>query len=470
MRRGVNAPHRRSNAQDDLDGMPHVSMDYGFSGERDSEEKTSPVLVIRERRHNITWAMLVQRKETEFHWIAKGAAKFIDQLGHNRVTFRCDTGPAIEALTREIAQARQEGSQTVPERPPVGESQSNGIVERAVRLVGGQARTLEHRTGAKVPPDARMLCWLVEFLQRLHGRRDNTPILEFGEKPVASRDSILECSLECSIRPQRQWFSPSKERRSRHARPTSGESPSRKDGTRTEHCEYDPSHGLQMAATTHSTSKSEWRGTRRWCLASQLMENKVATTYLRRADFEQWGLSEGRPGCRHLWTDQGRQQAHSEACRRRIEGLLRINRALADAAERHATFSLLRWVLSIRHETQHHHAHRAEHPHQRRDVAINQCLPCHKPVTRLRVSDNQDCGPRRTFRHSGQGHRKLVVQLDELIVFGVATIGPCLGCSECPFRNPLYQLLRLVLWVDISQARGDLALGPSGVLPDQLFG
>ena len=54
-----------------------------------------------------------------------------------------------------------------------------------------------------------------------------------------------------------------------------------------------------------------------------LMENKVARTFLRRADFEQWGLSEGCPGCRYLKTGLGRQQAHSEACRRRIEGLLR---------------------------------------------------------------------------------------------------------------------------------------------------
>ena len=76
--------------------------------------------------------------------------------------------------------------------------QSNGIIERAVGLVPGLARTLkaalEHRIGTRVPPDARILCWLVEFpaylmnrcdigsdgktpLQRLHGRRDNTPIL-----------------------------------------------------------------------------------------------------------------------------------------------------------------------------------------------------------------------------------------------------------------------------------------------------
>ena len=48
-----------------------------------------------------------------------------DQLGHNRVTLRCDNEPAIEALAGEVPQARQEGSQTVPERPPVAESQSN---------------------------------------------------------------------------------------------------------------------------------------------------------------------------------------------------------------------------------------------------------------------------------------------------------------------------------------------------------
>ena len=90
------------------------------------------------------------------------AAKFIDELEHNRVTLRCDSEPATEALAREVAQARQERSQTVPERQPVGESPSNGIIERAVGLVAGQARTqkaaLEHRNGATVPPDAKILC------------------------------------------------------------------------------------------------------------------------------------------------------------------------------------------------------------------------------------------------------------------------------------------------------------------------
>ena len=61
----------------------------------------------------------------------------------------------------------------------------------------------------------------------------------------------------------------------------------------------------------------------------------VIAAYFRRADFDQWSLSEGCP-----------QQSHSETCGWRIEALLkgglaaadeRINRALADAVERHAT-------------------------------------------------------------------------------------------------------------------------------------
>ena len=150
----------------------------------------------------MTWAVLVPRKGTEFPRIAKRAAKFIDQLGHNRVMLRCDNEPAIEALPREIAQVRQEGSQTVPERPPVGESQSNEIIERAVGLMNRCDNGSDGKTS----------------LQRLHVRRNNTPILELGERILympskpprggkweprfveeesGSRGSAQECLLAC---------------------------------------------------------------------------------------------------------------------------------------------------------------------------------------------------------------------------------------------------------------------------------
>ena len=121
------------------------------------------------------------------------------------------------------------------------------------------------------------------------------------------------------------------------------------------------------------------------------MENKVARTYLRRADFEQWGPSEGCPGCRYLRTGQGRQQAHCEACRKRIEGLLkgdsagsarraaadeRINRALADAVERHA----------------------AEDPGVR---SIATCHPESESQQKIVLDTEQESTPRPSVSHGG---------------------------------------------------------------------
>ena len=117
-------------SKNDLEGVPRVSMDYGFFGGKESQERVTLVLVIRERRHKMTWKMLVQRKGTEFRWIAKRAAKFMAQLGFNRVTLRCDTEPTIEALASETV--RQEGSQTVPETTSGREP-----VQRNLRTHGG---------------------------------------------------------------------------------------------------------------------------------------------------------------------------------------------------------------------------------------------------------------------------------------------------------------------------------------------
>ena len=95
MGRGVISPHRGSDAQDDLEGVLHVSMDYGFLGERESEEQVTPVLVIRERRLKMTWAMLVPRKRS-----FPGSQR--EQRSYRPAwAKRCDSEPAIEALARE---------------------------------------------------------------------------------------------------------------------------------------------------------------------------------------------------------------------------------------------------------------------------------------------------------------------------------------------------------------------------------
>ena len=83
-------------------------------------------------------------------------------------------------------------------------------------------------------------------------------------------------------------------------------------------------------------------------LREVLMENKVARTYLRRADFERWSLSDGCLWCWYL----RRQQAYIEACQRRIEGLLKGDSSgsarLAAADERiHFQFHFRCFSLSL---------------------------------------------------------------------------------------------------------------------------
>ena len=103
----------------------------------------------------MTWVMLVQRRGTEFPWIAKTAAKFIDQIGttelHSDATTNQDRGVGVWDCT-----SPSRGKPDCARETTSGESQSNGIIERTVGLVGGQATklktALEHRIGWRQGP------------------------------------------------------------------------------------------------------------------------------------------------------------------------------------------------------------------------------------------------------------------------------------------------------------------------------
>ena len=125
-----------------------------------------------------------------------------------------------------------------------------------------------------------------------------------------------------------------------------------------------------------------------------LMENKVGKTYIHRADIDQWGLSEGCPGCWYQRTRQGRQPTHNEARRRIVVGLLkgdssgsarlaaadeRITRALAEAVERHATKDPgIRGIL------------------KRASVV---CHPKSEPQKKIALDTEQDSTPHPSFSH-----------------------------------------------------------------------
>ena len=179
---------------------------------------------------------------------------------------------------------------------------------------------LEHRIGVKVPPDARMLCWLVEFaaylmnrcdigsngktpLQRLHGRRDNTTILERVEKSLhvpaktSKRRKVGPTILSWSIRWNAELAIGSSgcHRARVGVQNTCGE---RQDNFFFESERRDGDRILGMRAVLWSPDASDNAfdiqvGMERPAEmvprppSEVLMENKVARTYLRRADFDQ---------------------------------------------------------------------------------------------------------------------------------------------------------------------------------------
>ena len=61
--------------------------------------------------------------------IAKRVAEWLDCLGSQTVTVKCDNEPAILALAQEIRRLRREGSITIFEHPEEGEKQSNHLAE-----------------------------------------------------------------------------------------------------------------------------------------------------------------------------------------------------------------------------------------------------------------------------------------------------------------------------------------------------
>ena len=96
---------------------------------------------------------------------------------------------------------RGEQTQTMAEHSPVGDSKSNGFIERTTQSVEGQIRTFtsatESRMGLRMIPGRALYAWMITHAansinlyevgsdgrvpyQRIRGRKLQTEMLEFG--------------------------------------------------------------------------------------------------------------------------------------------------------------------------------------------------------------------------------------------------------------------------------------------------
>ena len=205
--RGRNTAHRSSHRDLQESGDPMIVADYCYMSGSDrmiDEEKSSgPILVMREVRTGATMSMAVPAKGDGVLWVNERCARWVDDLGFQKVTFKSDQEPSIIALIAAIKRCREPGAQTIVEHSPVGESQSNGAAERAVGEVKGMIRTLrvglDRKLDAKLEANHVIFPWLIEHAgvlisrhkvwndgrtayETIKGKRASTPLCGFAER------------------------------------------------------------------------------------------------------------------------------------------------------------------------------------------------------------------------------------------------------------------------------------------------
>ena len=169
--RGKADPHT---AQDIVsDDVPRVGIDYGYlegkAGQGAEDPSASPILFSRSSKTQAVSADVLPSKGTGESWNVETLVSTIMAHGHTRLILKSDDEPAILDVKRAamaIARARH-GFDIMPESSPVGDHESNGLAEGAVRDVKAQCRTLrfavEELHGIKVSPRHPILAWLVPF-------------------------------------------------------------------------------------------------------------------------------------------------------------------------------------------------------------------------------------------------------------------------------------------------------------------
>ena len=266
---------------------------------------------------------------------------------------KSDQEPAMIALQERVKQLRcNPGERTFLENSPVAESQSHGVIEKAVQEIETQARTLmsalEARLRAKIPCDHPMASWLVEYaaallnlyregkdgktpMERLKGDKHGRPMAEFGEQilymPLGDRPAFPEPRflegtwLGIDLRTGEVLIGTRSGvvRARTIRRRLEGERWSAEEALGIKGTPWEPTPGVNPELIPTAV--------RRPPVAGEDMEVPPAAepgltarrTPLRKADFVSFGYTSGCPACVNLESEGEIRKGHAEVCRKRIE-------------------------------------------------------------------------------------------------------------------------------------------------------
>ena len=124
-----------------MDRTPTISVDLMYL----HTKGVQPNLVMVDHEAGRIWGYSLNEKSiyTGNGWIQNRIARDIDNAGHKavKIMVKSDQENSIVALQHEIQRLRD--GRTIPINSPVGESESNGRVENAIRRVQDKVRTLK---------------------------------------------------------------------------------------------------------------------------------------------------------------------------------------------------------------------------------------------------------------------------------------------------------------------------------------
>ena len=371
--RGLGQQHRSVSGDDAESTVPRAVMDYGFIKEdqttiEDDHGKTTAarvcmtILVMAETLCNSVWAYAIEGKGgVSADWLAP---KIVEDLGtvgltQERIIAKSDQEASIVQLQHEIAKLRK-GVGTGIENSRVGDSDSNGMIERGIREVKGMTRTLRCHLEEKLNKDIKLtdpiVPWMVRHaayiitrcrigpdgktaMQKLKGRRVVTPMLPFAESvlfklpKVPSMPGDFQSRFEqgiwlgCLVRSGEHIvgtgkgvYTVSQVTRRPEDKKWSSElvdnlkgvpqEPVPGSGSSKMHAYAKPKDDAAVQAPKFEPRKVD-----------EIPE--VRAFYIHKRDLDAHGGTPGCPGCRALLTVGSRHRAkHTVECRKRLEELL----------------------------------------------------------------------------------------------------------------------------------------------------
>ena len=207
--RGRNSPHRRQ-GDDDAGAVPKISLDYFFLSGVDEAASSNPILVMLDEDTGEKYARAVGVKglgrDGELDWLVRDLSDELKGWGHcggsaGHIILKSDSEPSIVLVCDALA--RYHGGKVVPERPPRGESASNGAIEEAGKSVREFTRVLREalllHSGIKLEEASTLMQWAIRWAamlssrfatgkdgrtpyERRRGRPCRIPAVPFGEQ------------------------------------------------------------------------------------------------------------------------------------------------------------------------------------------------------------------------------------------------------------------------------------------------